>query len=80
MKRGRVPFRVHGPFQHRSRWRLDIFENGRRYKRSFGSYGEALEAARELAAAGNSVGNPSGEAPAADRRKPSISDGASGGT
>ena len=52
----RVPFRVHGPYQHRSRWRLDVYDHGRRYKRSFATYAEAIRAANDLTS-GNSAGN-----------------------
>lgn len=48
MTRERVPFRVHGPFQHRKRWRLDIFRDGERTKQSYGTYAEALQAAFEI--------------------------------
>lgn len=54
--RARVPFRVHGPFRHRKRWRLDIFEAGRRFKRSFATYGEAVQAAHDLARLGTALG------------------------
>lgn len=49
MTRSRVPVRVHGPWLHRKRWRLDVFVNGERYKRSFATYGAALLAAHEIA-------------------------------
>lgn len=66
MSRERVPFRVHGPFRHRSQWRLDIFENGTRYKRSFATYAEALMEAHRLMV-GETVGetDPKGDADAA---------------
>jgi len=63
--RARVPFRVHGPFRHRTRWRLDVFDNGRRYKRSFATYDEAIRAAHDLTA-GHSPGHNSPAQPTSD--------------
>lgn len=48
-----VPFRVHGPYQHHGHWRLDVFENGRRFKRSFRTYTEAVLVAERARKAGN---------------------------
>jgi hypothetical protein len=48
VSRERVPLRVHGPFRHRNRWRLDVFENGKRTKQTYASYGEALLAAHRI--------------------------------
>lgn len=57
----RVSFRVHGPYLHRRQWRLDIRENGKRFKISYANYAEAVQAALEFAQAGTTaVGNGSG--------------------
>ena len=47
-KRARVELRIHGPYRHRQQWRLDVFDRGKRSKRSFSTYAEALFAAHAL--------------------------------
>ncbi len=64
----RVPFRVHGPYLHRQRWRLDVFDHGERRKLSFATYAEALLAVAAMASGrGNGSGNTSGAAIEEDR-------------
>jgi len=47
--RKRVLLRVHGPWHHRNQWRIEIFVKGKRTRRSYSSYSEALLAAHAIA-------------------------------
>lgn len=60
----RVARRVHGPYQHRQRWRVEVWEYGKRTARpSYATYAEALQAARSIQIGGGTTQCDSSPAP-----------------